>query len=395
MFDQLAELTRLTRSDEIQRVQLLKHLGRVSEANNAVKALLAHSENDPKVLRFGIKHLLESGDEKETLRHWFARLEKKVPDDFSTINLKARLLVAEGKSSEAISALEAWITPQTEIPDRKRETIRLEQIVLTLTSLAEQQDGLGLPRSADALAAAADRHLAELIRRKPERMTWKLRFLTVRWRLDEAWKLVPEAWKSAPAVDVASGLVPLLQKSREDQRQYENLRGPLEAALQNQPDSLDLKILAATIAQLCEEYDAAIRLYRSAVERKSNSITARNELAVLLTLHGMEDQATEALGLIDGAIEQAGPAHFLLDTKAKVLIALHRPRLAISLLTQAIADTPSSSKYFHLMQSYLLLRQRKDAQRVYRTALADGFSPNKLHPLERPAANEVLADLKE
>ena len=394
VFDQLAELTGLTLSDEIQRVELLKNLNRVSEANQAVKAIVAHSEEDPNVLRFGVKHLLEWGDEKETPRNWFTRLERKVPDEFSTIELKARLLVAEGKSSEAISALEAWIAPQTEDPDLKREITRLEQIVITLTSLAEQQDRLGIPRIADALAAAANRHLAELVRRKPERITWKLRFLTGRWQLDEAWKLVPEAWKSAPPFDVASALVPLLQKSREDQRQYENLRDPLEAALQDEPDSVGLKILAATIAQFCQEYDASIRLYRSALGTESNSITARNELAVLLTLYGTETKATEALELIDGAIEQAGPAHYLLDTKAKVLIALNRPRPAISLLTEAIADTPSSSKYFHLIQAHLLLGQRSEAKRVYRTAVADGFSSDKLHPLERAAANKALGDLK-
>ena len=251
VFDQLAELAPLTQDDQIQRVQLLDNLHRQTEAKDAVEKLLSTSENDPKVLGFGIRHLLDWGEGSESLHNRLTRLETQAPGAFSPVELRARLLVAEGKADEALSALNAWKSARSEPPDPEEERNRLEQVVQILMTLTEQQDRLGLARLADVLAAAADRHLAELISLKPERITWKLRFLTGRWQLDEAWRLSEEAWTSAPAADVAAALVPLLQKSREDQRRDQGLRGPLEAALAREPGSLELKTSAAAIAQLC------------------------------------------------------------------------------------------------------------------------------------------------
>ena len=130
------------------------------------------------------------------------------------------------------------------------------------------------------------------------------------------------------------------------------------------------------------------------MEQAPRSIAARNELAVLLSLTGKPDQQAEALQIIERAIEQAGPLHFLLDTKATVLLAMRRPRPAAALLNQAIADTPGAAKYFHLVQTHLQLNEPQEARRAYQAAVVNGLTPSKLHPLERAAAEEVARNLK-
>ncbi len=395
VFDQLSELAPLSKGDQIERILLLQNLSRQMEAKEALAKLLSQFQNDPSVLAFGISRLLDWGEATETTRGWMAQLEELASHKFIMRELNARLLVAEGKTQQAVQTFESWISTPTDSPEDPQQKIaRLEQTVLALMQLTEQQDRLGQAQSADVLGNAADRLLAELLPLKPERVTWKMRFLTHRWQLDDAWQLAEEAWKTAPALDVAGALVSLLQKSREDQRKYAQIRGPLEAALTREPNSLGLKMAAGTIAQLCGEFELAIPFYRSVVEQNSNSITARNELALLLSLQGKPGQNEEALQMIERAILQDGPAHYLLDTKATVLLAMNRPRPAISLLTQAIADTPSPAKYFHLMQAHLQLDQPQEARRIYQTALANGFNISKLHPLERALGEEIAQKLK-
>jgi tetratricopeptide (TPR) repeat protein len=259
--------------------------------------------------------------------------------------------------------------------------------------MTERQDRLGRAQAADELGLAVERHLGELLTQKPERITWKIQYLISRWQLDDAWSLLDPAWSSASAPEVAAVLVSLLQKSREDQRQYARVKDHLDKALGTDPDSLSLIMSSATIAQLCGEYDLCIALYRAALDKNPEIISAMNELAVLYSLRNNRSDHHFALKLIDEAIRLAGPLHFLLDTKATVLLALDKPRLAIDLLNQAIADTPSSAKTFHLMQAYLELDQIPEAKSAYRTAMAEGFHISKLHPLEQSLAQSIMKDL--
>jgi hypothetical protein len=118
---------------------------------------------------------------------------------------------------------------------------------------------------------------------------------------------------------------------------------------------------------------------------------ALNNLAWFLTLR--ERGGAEALRLVNEAIGRAGPEAALLDTRAVVCLALRQSRQALRDLQDAIAQAPTGPRYFHLAQAHRLARDHRAARETFRKARAEGLRSQDLDPLERPAYEELRAEL--
>jgi len=116
--------------------------------------------------------------------------------------------------------------------------------------------------------------------------------------------------------------------------------------------------------------------------------TARRPLAFVLGLTG---KPAQALKLIQAAVDEGGPHPALLDTRAVVYLAGRQADLPINDQQQMMAQAPPGSRYFHLAQAHLLLKDRRAARAAYRRVAALGLQEDSLHALERAAFRKLIA----
>src|SRR5262249_19084329 len=95
---------------------------------------------------------------------------------------------------------------------------------------------------------------------------------------------------------------------------------------------------------------------------------------------------------INLAIDVAGPQPQLLDTRAVVYLAMDRSEPAITDLEQALADSPSAFRYFHLARAHRLAQHPEAAAQAFRKATEAGLELELLHPTERVAFREMSRD---
>jgi predicted Zn-dependent protease len=103
---------------------------------------------------------------------------------------------------------------------------------------------------------------------------------------------------------------------------------------------------------------------------------------------------SDAKRMIDEAITIAGTRPTLLDTQALVLLEAGKPKEAIRLLEELVKETSKvSGYYYHLALAHLADRDRNAATRSLRLARQAGFKESPLHPLERPAYEQLVRSL--
>jgi tetratricopeptide (TPR) repeat protein len=111
-----------------------------------------------------------------------------------------------------------------------------------------------------------------------------------------------------------------------------------------------------------------------------------NNLAWLLAVR--EHKGAEALSLLNRALEITGPDANFLDTLGTVELSLGKAQLAATHFEQALAQTPSVTRYFHLAQARMMDGDRKLAEQAWRKSRElspkGKLFPPSIHPLERP-----------
>jgi Tfp pilus assembly protein PilF len=140
------------------------------------------------------------------------------------------------------------------------------------------------------------------------------------------------------------------------------------------------------------KFGDAEELYRRALQQgQANAITWNNLAWILAHFAGKE---TEALQLVDRAIDWGGPTPALLDTRATAQLALGKADLAITDLNAAIAAEPMSPvKYFHLAQAYQIAKKPDTARAMMRRSEALGLKPDGVDPIERSAFERLASEL--
>lgn len=94
--------------------------------------------------------------------------------------------------------------------------------------------------------------------------------------------------------------------------------------------------------------------------------------------------------MIEQAKQIVGPHPTLLDTEALIRLNMNQPEAAFKLLEVVVAEAPSGSAYFHLTQAEFALKHDLEAKRAWRRAHELGLKAGDLHPLERPAYEQIL-----
>jgi predicted Zn-dependent protease len=221
-------------------------------------------------------------------------------------------------------------------------------------------------------------------------------FLGRQKRFAEALDVCERAWAKAPAGVVVSTCLSLLEQAREDRAVQARVERQFLSALQKDPRSVLLRHALANLHVLQARYADAEDVYAKLIRESPGEVGARNNLAWLLACQ--KKRLKDALGLIRQAVSRAGPRPTLQDTLAFVLLQDGQAKEAAGILEALVKEAPQQATYqFHLAQAFRAEGRRDDARTVWRKAhaAAVGLKQSTLHPLERPAYDQLKREFGE
>ncbi|WP_406695911.1 tetratricopeptide repeat protein [Singulisphaera sp. Ch08] len=349
--------------------QLCESSGDWARARSLMLSLLSADGENPLYLASFTRSLLRHSQHDDA-QTWLDRLAKVMPDHPQVIELKARLFVARNQGNDAVTLIKAYVKDKEEY----------------LTLFAALLEELSQPSAAESLFRDAVKRS-----RKPETTLVLAEYLARSGRVSEALDLCDRAWTTCDPEAVGHSSLRAVYAAKASHDQIRRVGGRLEAAVRTNPDSIGLQFDLANLYSYQGNYRDAVSLYRRISERNKVNDGPLNNLAWLLAV--AEGKGAEALAVIGQAIALAGPTPELLDTRAVAHLVMDRNDLAIKDLEAAISVSPSPEMYLHLAQARFLAKDRAGADTAIREAKTSGLQVDTLHPLERKAYDQLLADL--
>jgi tetratricopeptide (TPR) repeat protein len=368
-----------TPPEEFLLAQLYESDRNWSKANERLVSLVNSRHGaTPEIIAYYVRALLRHNQASEA-QFWLGKLEQLEPNSGRTAELKARMYKEDNRGEEAGRVLTEFA----------RKEFAAKNDPLVLQRCAALLSDLGRPTEAETLY----RQLVTATEKtRPESALALATFLASHKRLQEALDLCDQvASRCVPEV-VAGVLVASLRLAEPTDADRKRVKDWLDAAARKKPDSMGLLVARADLLDACGDYEGSERVYRELLQRDKNNILALNNLAWLLAVR--ENKGEEALNMIKRAIELAGPGGDLLDTEASVLMVLGRPEDAIKKLEDAVQQTPTGARYFHLTQAFEKAGKRDAAKDAWQKATKELLlNERTLHPLERADFGKFQTDL--
>ncbi|HYV34840.1 MAG TPA: tetratricopeptide repeat protein, partial [Gemmataceae bacterium] len=332
----------------------------IGSLDTSFKTYLAHHCNA----------LLRRGAADEVSK-WLTKLETVEKDSFRTLSIKARL---SGKQNEkVVGELTTWADKN---PDFK----------LQVASLLEE---IGQQDAAEKMYEDA---VKESRSKTPENKLILALYLGRQKGPDKALAKCDEAWADCKPEAVASASVMIIYSTKSTEHQWRLVAGWLDKEIEKKPSKALLNNLAA-VRRLQKDYNAQIAICRQILDLDKMDALNMNNLAWTLALHSNDGQ--QAFKLIERAIELEGPREWLLDTRAVVFMKLGKADQAVADMeeAEAIAESPSASRCFHLAQAYQQANNRQLAVSAFQKAQSLGLDETKVDPLELAAYQQLRQEL--
>jgi len=374
----LAESNPQRKADEIQARQVLTRalvdpVERTRAREQASKAADA-ADAPTDAIRLAAALDLADGDLNAAARR-IARLEAIGLDDPATLELKARLLKAQGKPAEAVDRLEKAFDAAGSSPgsvDFGRGVVRL------LNALDEPEAAERLARKVARLGPLGQVTLAE--------------FLGSKGRFDEAASLYDAATSDRQGAREASRSA-LARASETRERRWINLADRLlDRATGSGPVDDELTYARASLRHLQGRLEEAVKLYDELAARSAGNLIYLNNGAWILS----EDlnRPREALDRIEPLASKPEALPRTLDTRGVIFLRLGQTDRAIKDLEAAARGLPSGPICFHLARAYLAADRRDEASRALAQATTAGLKLESLQPSERDEYTRVLAAVR-
>jgi cellulose synthase operon protein C len=196
----------------------------------------------------------------------------------------------------------------------------------------------------------------------------------------------------APPEAVAQIMTGILRQGEAGAEQCRRVENQLKEALAKTPDSIPLLIYLADLFDYQARFVEAEAQYVKALSKDGNNVMVLNNLAWLLAFK-KDAGRTEALDMINRAVDLVGPTPELLDTRAVIYLRMAQSDKAIDDLRTSLAQSPAASRYFHLARALAMAEKPKEAQQALEEAKKRGFDVKTLHPLEKSLGQQLLATL--
>ena len=359
-------------------------------AEKLSRDLVTSHEQDPRYMALYVARLLDR-QETDEADFWLQRLEQIAPNDFTTASLKAGSLVQRGKVDEAIQTLhDSLAQPKLAAAE---SLARTRLAAGRLEELARSAAGPDRSAASAKLVAEAESLYRNYVKQQPDQQLVLANFLGRRGQFNEAVTLVEAAQPKADPSVLAQVYIDLIEHglgSTSSEPRFEQL---LRAAIEQHDNATMLRLALAALRMRQERFDDATSIYRDVLKQDPANVVAMNNLANLLALQ--KKQLDEALRLVEKAIALAGPLPTLLDSRASIYLALGKPRAALTDLEQAIGMESRPNRQFHRAQAYFQLGDTKAAMQALGEARKLGLKLADLSPLERPAFQDLAAELQQ
>ena len=356
-----------TRNDRFLLAQILEMNGEWSKASEQLQLALADPDPPAVMLAFHVRGLLVH-DKGAGAKPRLDALEKLDPSSAQTVELKARLALIEGQPEKASRLIldHARANPDT--------TFAFAEL---LEKLGRIDDAEKLYREVAAgQGPGASLPLATFLGRQN--------------RVKQALDLCDKSWDSARPELVARTSVEILYASAPGEDACRRVVDRIDAALRKTP-KLDLELSRVYVQMLREEYADAEALFRKLHEQDPKNSIWANNLAMVLTFQ--DGKATEAVALIDEAIDLVGPIASLLDTRGRAKAAAGRDD-AIDDFVKATAAEATAERYLHLALAYRKANRTPDAKEALRKANDLGLEPSRLQPRDRKEFGKLVGELE-
>jgi cellulose synthase operon protein C len=304
---------------------------------------------------------------------WLAELKKAEPQGLAALEREARLLDLRKRKPELLALLEAR---RREVPD---QTGRLADLLSRFGFVKE--------------AETAYKAFVACEPRQPERSLALAGFLAREDRIAEAMAILKKAWLTCRPEQVAATALLLFDAHSVGEADKRQVEAWLAETVRTRPKLVVLASKLGVIWIRQGRFGEAEGSFRQILASEPDNVDALNNLAWLLALRD-ESKTREALVLIDRAIEAHGPAPSLIDTRAVVLIRAGQFDKAIEELTDARDDNGQNPSFaLHLAWAYQSKGQLDLARRAFQQAVALGYRPEVIDPLERPLILKLRRDI--
>ena len=351
--------------------QLYEAVGNWPQAKSQFTALVdAHEKNRVLLARYA--RALLRNRELDIARSMVERLKTVAPGDWDTVELEARVLNAEDRKDKAKDLILDYA----------------QQPEAGLDMAGSLLDDLGLA------AAEAERLFRSFVAKSKNPVSSLIlaQHLARHQRTAEALDLCKKAWSNCSPETVAQFCVIIVRTGKGTSEQQAQVERWIRQASDDHPTNLTLRASLAELQDFRGKTSEAVGIYREILKANPKNVVCLNNLGYLQALQ--KENLEESLGLIDRAIEIAGPHGALLDSRAMVLKQKGEYLLAINDLQQAIVARGSAANYYHLAQAQFLAGKLTAAQDAMNKARDLGIQVQQLHPLEHAAFNDLDKKLK-
>ncbi len=377
-----------------------------SKANEQMRQLLAVAGDNPTYLEVFIRDLLRR-DEGREAGMWVDQLERLAPKSYATADLKAQVLAEEGKTDAAVAILNRFL--EQDDPGGPDGTQRLLMVARTLEAIGRRLSELGHAAASRGATAEADvmNREAETVNREAEGMYRRYvqarpdeelvlgSFLAKKGDIDKAIEVLENSWSNTkvPSPSLGAAAVEMIVGIDATDSQLGRIEEVLNKALRAR-DNAESLLLAKAELYISQGRDRdAEDIYRKVLEKNPNNVVALNNLAVFLGHRGKDlDQALE---MVNKSIELAGPVGSLLDSRATVYLGMEEWEAAIDDLQEAISDSPTAPRYFHLAEAHYGFQDIIEARKAMTKAESMGLSRKDLRKVEIPRYEALRKSLRE
>lgn len=210
-------------------------------------------------------------------------------------------------------------------------------------------------------------------------------------RTSAALDLLASLRAALPAKALTTYAVAVLRAGAATPRQFQQVRGWIDAALVEQPTLATLKLNLAELLALRQEYPAAEPLYREVLVTEPDNVVALNNLAWILSPRS--EAADEATKCVERAIDLSGASGELLDTRARIAISRGNFERAIDDLNEALEYSQTSLRYFHLALAQFKQLKKNESVQSFKEAKSRGLDPKMVHPSDMPTYKALAAQV--
>ncbi len=358
---------------QFELAKLYQRDGNLAKARDHARRAASTDDAGPEpILAFAGMLLLDN--QVEAAGEQLSRLEAMAPDSLPTIELRARLLNAQGKAVEAGQLLEKAFE------DRSKGV----EAFVTGMGILQILDDLKLKEVYEKVG----RQVAEL---SPEgSCAWAGRLAKL-GRVEEAAKLLDEAAKAGDPRNAGRIALQLAASRDSDARWLSQADQFLGMALKGEPASIELLQAQAYLRHLQSRHQEEIDLYNQVLARNPSDYLFLNNMA--WTLSENMNQPEEGLKRIDDALAKLGFDPHVADTRGVILTRLGRYDEALKELQAASTSLPNSGAVFYHLARLCKLANRTDDFLKYRDfAKQAGLTAADLQTNERAEMEAIMKE---